>query len=70
MRVANPAFDITPNELVTAIITEKGVARQPLVRNLAKLAGGPKPRRGEDGEPASRPARRGRGSKSGEGALA
>ena len=26
-RVANPAFDVTPAELVTAIITEKGIAR-------------------------------------------
>ena len=25
--VANPAFDVTPAELVTAIITEKGIAR-------------------------------------------
>jgi methylthioribose-1-phosphate isomerase len=70
VRVANPAFDITPNELVTAIITEKGVARQPLVRTLAKLAGAPQRRRdGEEEKPASRPARRGRGTKSGEGAL-
>jgi methylthioribose-1-phosphate isomerase len=70
VRVANPAFDITPSELVTAIITEKGVARQPLVRTLAKLAGAPQRRRDdEDEKPASRPARRGRGSKSGEGAL-
>jgi methylthioribose-1-phosphate isomerase len=74
VRVANPAFDITPNELVTAIITEKGVARPPLMRTLAKLAGTPRCRRegeaGEEGETASRPARRGRGGKSGEGALA
>lgn len=27
--VFNPAFDVTPNELVTAIITEKGVAKAP-----------------------------------------
>lgn len=26
-RVANPAFDVTPHDLVTAIITEKGIAR-------------------------------------------
>jgi methylthioribose-1-phosphate isomerase len=25
--VANPAFDVTPHDLVTGIITEKGVAR-------------------------------------------
>jgi methylthioribose-1-phosphate isomerase len=29
VRVYNPAFDVTPNELVSAIITEKGVARKP-----------------------------------------
>jgi methylthioribose-1-phosphate isomerase len=27
--VYSPAFDITPNELITAIITEKGVLRSP-----------------------------------------
>src|SRR5205823_5807247 len=27
--VANPAFDVTPNRYVTAIITERGVARPP-----------------------------------------
>ena len=28
-RVYNPAFDVTPGELITAIVTEKGVYRQP-----------------------------------------
>ncbi len=36
-RAANPAFDITPNKLVKAIITEKGIARKPYRRNLKKL---------------------------------
>ena len=36
--VANPAFDVTPNRYVTAIITERGVARAPYVDNLRKLA--------------------------------
>ena len=27
IQVYNPAFDVTPNHLVTAIITEKGVAK-------------------------------------------
>jgi len=40
VRVANPAFDVTPAELVTAIVTERGVARQPLARALARLAAG------------------------------
>lgn len=27
--VYNPSFDITPNELITGIITEKGVLKKP-----------------------------------------
>ena len=38
--VLNPAFDVTPNELVTAIVTERGVARQPLGRTLPRLVRG------------------------------
>jgi methylthioribose-1-phosphate isomerase len=37
--VQNPAFDVTPNELITAIITDKGVARAPYVDSLRQLAG-------------------------------
>jgi methylthioribose-1-phosphate isomerase len=33
----NPAFDVTPAELVTAIITEKGIARPPYRASLASL---------------------------------
>lgn len=33
--VCNYAFDVTPNDLVTAIITEKGVARAPYTESLA-----------------------------------
>jgi methylthioribose-1-phosphate isomerase len=36
--VQNPAFDVTPNRYVTAIITEKGVARAPFRESLEKLA--------------------------------
>ena len=36
--VFNPAFDVTPNELVNAIVTEVGVARAPYIETLAKLA--------------------------------
>lgn len=36
-KVANPAFDVTPNRYVHAIITEKGVARPPFQVSLAKL---------------------------------
>jgi len=34
--VSNYAFDVTPNDLVTAIITEKGVARAPYTESLKK----------------------------------
>ncbi len=37
--VQNPAFDVTPNRYVTAIITEKGVARAPFGESLHQLAG-------------------------------
>lgn len=37
LNVENPAFDVTPNELVTAIITDKGVARPPYVESLKRL---------------------------------
>ncbi|MGD9762886.1 MAG: S-methyl-5-thioribose-1-phosphate isomerase [Candidatus Binatia bacterium] len=40
IKVMNPAFDVTPHALITAIITERGVARQPYVRSLARLLGG------------------------------
>ena len=33
----NPAFDVTPNALVAAIITDAGVAEAPFVDNLARL---------------------------------
>jgi methylthioribose-1-phosphate isomerase len=35
--VFNPAFDVTPAELVTAIITEGGIANPPFSQSLAKL---------------------------------
>lgn len=35
--VSNYAFDVTPNDLVTAIITEKGVARTPYTESLRKM---------------------------------
>jgi methylthioribose-1-phosphate isomerase len=33
--VHNPAFDVTPNEFIAAIITDKGVARPPLQKACA-----------------------------------
>ena len=35
--VENPAFDVTPSRYVTAIITERGVARAPYQESLAAL---------------------------------
>jgi methylthioribose-1-phosphate isomerase len=37
IKVANPAFDVTPNRYVSAIITERGVARAPFVDSLKTL---------------------------------
>jgi methylthioribose-1-phosphate isomerase len=36
VNVYNPAFDVTPNELISAIITEKGIIRAPYVRTIAE----------------------------------
>jgi len=36
--VRNPAFDVTPNRYITAIITERGVARAPFRESLAVLS--------------------------------
>jgi methylthioribose-1-phosphate isomerase len=40
VQVANPAFDVTPHGLVTAIVSEKGVARSPFSRTLPRLVQG------------------------------
>jgi methylthioribose-1-phosphate isomerase len=39
VKVENPAFDVTPSKYVTAIITERGVARAPYKESLRMLAG-------------------------------
>jgi len=36
----NPAFDVTDHELITAIVTEKGICRPPYTESLAALFGG------------------------------
>src|SRR5438309_1487776 len=38
VEVENPAFDVTPGKYVTAIITERGIARAPYNESLRKLA--------------------------------
>lgn len=37
VRALNPAFDVTPNRYVTAIITEKGIVQKPFKANLKKI---------------------------------
>ncbi|MCX6538706.1 MAG: S-methyl-5-thioribose-1-phosphate isomerase [Acidobacteria bacterium] len=38
-KIRNPAFDVTPNALVTAIITERGVCRPPYADSLREAVG-------------------------------
>jgi methylthioribose-1-phosphate isomerase len=37
VKIRNPAFDVTPAELVTGLITEKGVVQKPDVQGIRKL---------------------------------
>ena len=39
-KVRNPAFDVTPGQYVTAIITERGIARPPYEQSLRNLVEG------------------------------
>jgi methylthioribose-1-phosphate isomerase len=38
VQIENPAFDVTPAKYVTAIVTERGIARSPYVESLRRLA--------------------------------
>jgi methylthioribose-1-phosphate isomerase len=38
VKVANPAFDVTPNRYISAIITDRGIARPPFGTSLRQLA--------------------------------
>jgi len=38
INVYNPAFDVTPHELITAIVTEKGVIKKSFSENIKKIA--------------------------------
>jgi methylthioribose-1-phosphate isomerase len=38
INVANPAFDVTPSRYVSAIITERGVARAPYAESLRRMS--------------------------------
>ncbi len=48
IHVANPAFDVTPHIYVTAIITEKGVARPPYDQTLYQVCSVSIERKGSD----------------------
>lgn len=37
-QIENPAFDVTPAKYVTAIVTERGIARAPYDRSLREMA--------------------------------
>lgn len=37
VKAYNPAFDVTPHGLITAIITERGISRAPYRKNLGRL---------------------------------
>lgn len=37
IKVFNPAFDVTPHHLVTAIITDKGIIRPPYLKNIKRI---------------------------------
>ncbi len=37
VKVFNPAFDVTPHNLITAIITDKGIIRPPYRESIAKI---------------------------------
>ena len=39
VKVFNPAFDVTDNELITAIVTENGIARAPFGESLREMCG-------------------------------
>ncbi len=39
VHVFNPSFDMTPAELVSAIITEKGIIKPPFKENIRKIYG-------------------------------
>jgi methylthioribose-1-phosphate isomerase len=37
IKVYNPAFDVTPNKLISAIVTDKGIIRPPYKKNIRKI---------------------------------
>jgi methylthioribose-1-phosphate isomerase len=39
VKVFNPAFDVTPNNLIAAIITDRGIIRPPYTTGITKCLG-------------------------------
>jgi len=37
IQVANPAFDVTPNKYISAIVTEKGIIRKPFEKGIKEV---------------------------------
>jgi methylthioribose-1-phosphate isomerase len=56
--VRNPAFDVTPHRFVTAIITERGIARAPYAEALDRLV--------NEGRPSAGRAQTAEGARAGE----
>jgi methylthioribose-1-phosphate isomerase len=36
-KVINPAFDVTPQQLIGGLITDSGIIRPPYLRNISKI---------------------------------
>jgi methylthioribose-1-phosphate isomerase len=43
VKVLNPAFDVTDADLITAIVTERGIAYPPYGESLGRMAAPRKP---------------------------
>ena len=54
--VRNPAFDVTPAELITAIVTEEGVIRSPFAADLAEKVAAANVRHAAARRPSAPPA--------------
>lgn len=39
VKTYNPAFDVTPHQLITGIVTERGIIRPPFIKNIKKSFG-------------------------------
>jgi methylthioribose-1-phosphate isomerase len=39
IKAFNPAFDVTPSKLITAIVSDKGIIYPPYAKNIKKILG-------------------------------